>query len=107
MPLMEVNVSPLEDRLQQFQLYAGGNIGNDYGSHGNVPITTSASPTLSPTPSAPITPLFGNMPNSPLTGLTPDKLSILNNINYSSRYNSQTPCRYNNNLNTFQCIDQC
>lgn len=72
MPLMHANVWPLEDTLQQFQLYPRGNIGNDYGSHGNVPITTSASPTLSPTSSAPITPLFGNMSNSLLTGLNPD-----------------------------------
>ena len=63
MPLMDANLSPLEDRLQQFQLYPQGNIANnDFGSHG--PITTSASPTLSPTLSSPITPLFGNMPNS-------------------------------------------
>ena len=29
MPLMDANVLPLEDRLQQFQLYPGGNIRND------------------------------------------------------------------------------
>lgn len=73
MPVMDANLSPLEDRLQQFQLYPQGNIGNnDYSSHGNAPITTSASPTLSPTSSAPITPLFGNMPNSPVSVLNAD-----------------------------------
>ena len=35
MTLMDANISPLEDRLQQFQLYPGGNIGTDYSSHGN------------------------------------------------------------------------
>ncbi|XP_029179540.1 CREB-regulated transcription coactivator 1-like isoform X1 [Acropora millepora] len=97
MPLMDANISPLEDRLQQFQLYPGGNIGNDYGSHGNVPITTSASPTLSPTSSAPITPLFGNMPNSPLTGLTPDI--------YFKQHQLQQPLQQPNTLSLQQQLE--
>lgn len=74
MPLMPGNISPnLEDRLQQFQLYPPGNaINNDFISHGNVPITTSSSPTLSPTSSAPITPLFGNLPTSPMSSFSPE-----------------------------------
>ena len=97
MPLMDANVSPLEDRLQQLQLYPGGNIGNDYGSHGNVPITTSASPTLSPTSSAPITPLFGNMPNSPLTGLNPDI--------YFKQHQLQQPLQQPNTLSLQQQLE--
>lgn len=74
MPLMPGNISPnFEDRLQQFQLYPPGNaINNDFISHGNVPITTSSSPTLSPTSSAPITPLFGNLPTSPMSPFSPE-----------------------------------
>lgn len=73
MPLMDANLSPLEDRLQQFQLYPQGNIvNNDFNIHGNAPITTSTSPTLSSTSSAPITPLFSNVPNSPMSPFNPE-----------------------------------
>jgi len=73
MPVMDANISPLEDRLQQFQLYPQGNVGNnDFSSHGNVAITTSASPTLSPTSSAPITPLFGSLPTTPMSPFNPE-----------------------------------
>lgn len=72
-PLMDPNLAPLENRLQQFQLYPQGNVANnDFGSHGNTPITTSASPTLSPTSSSPVTPLFGSLPPSPLTPFNPE-----------------------------------
>lgn len=73
-PLMEANLTPVENRLPQFQLYPQpGNIANnDFSSHGNSPITTSASPTLSPTSSSPITPLFGNLPTSPLSSFNPE-----------------------------------
>ena len=67
-PLMDANLTPLENRLQQFQLYPN----NDFSSHGSSPITTSASPTLSPTSSSPVTPLFGNLPTSPLTSFNPE-----------------------------------
>lgn len=67
-PLMDANLTPLENRLQQFQLYPN----NDFSSHGSSPITTSASPTLSPTSSSPVTPLFGNLPTSPLSSFNPE-----------------------------------
>ena len=72
-PLMDANLRPLESRLQQYQLYPQGNIANnDFSSHGNSAITTSASPTLSPTSSAPMTPLFGSLPTSPLSTFNPE-----------------------------------
>ena len=82
-PLMGANISPLEDRLQQFQLYPPGNTNNDVSSHGNAPITTSSSPTLSPTSSAPITPLFGSIPTSPM--------SSFNSELYFKQQQSQQP----------------
>lgn len=68
-PLMDANLRPLESRLQQFQLYPQN---NDFGSHGGSAITTSASPTLSPTSSAPMTPLFSSLPTSPLSSFNPE-----------------------------------
>lgn len=72
-PLMDPNLAPLENRLQQFQLYPQGNAtNNDFSSHGNAPITTSTSPTLSPTSSSPLTPLFGSFPTSPMSSFNPE-----------------------------------
>lgn len=72
-PIMDPNLAPLENRLQQFQLYPQGNaVNNDFSSHGTSPITTSASPTLSPTSSSPVTPLFGSLPTSPMSSFNPE-----------------------------------
>lgn len=68
-PLMDANLRPLESRLQQFQFYPQN---NDFSSHGGSATTTSASPTLSPTSSAPMTPLFGSLPTSPLSSFNPE-----------------------------------